>query len=75
MKTQILAGTRKQFSLLIESEGAERYLFRGSVVRARNEAALDLTVARHRDPIGHLRHDGFEWRWTALDKKIPPLIR
>jgi serine/threonine-protein kinase HipA len=22
-----------------------------------------------------LRHDGFEWRWTALDKKIPPLIR
>ena len=42
---------------------------------ARNEAALDLTVAWHRDPIGHLRHDGFEWRWTAVDKKIPPLIR
>jgi serine/threonine-protein kinase HipA len=44
-------------------------------VSARNEAALDLTVAWHRDPIGNLRHDGFEWRWTALDKNIPPLIR
>jgi serine/threonine-protein kinase HipA len=44
-------------------------------VGVRNEAALDLIVAWHRDPIGHLRHDGFEWRWTALGKKIPPLIR
>ncbi len=60
---------------LREGEGAERYLLRRPTVSARNEAALDLTVAWHRDPIGHLRHDGFEWRWTALDKKIPPLIR
>ena len=60
---------------LREGEGAERYLLRRPTVSARNEAALDLTVAWHRDSIGHLRHDGFEWRWIALDKKIPPLIR
>ena len=60
---------------LREGEGAERYLLRTPTVSARNEAALDLTVAWHGDPIGHLRHDGFEWRWTALDKKTPPLIR
>lgn len=58
-----------------EGAGAERYLFRRPAVSARNKAALDLTVGWHRDPIGHLRHDGFEWRWTALDKKLPPLIR
>jgi serine/threonine-protein kinase HipA len=60
---------------LREGEGAERYLLRRPAVSTRNEAALDLTVAWHGDPIGHLRHDGFEWRWSALDKKIPPLIR
>jgi len=60
---------------LREGEGAERYLLRRPAVSPRNEAALDFTVAWHRDQIGHLRHDGFEWRWTALDKKIPPLIR
>jgi serine/threonine-protein kinase HipA len=50
---------------LREGEGAERYLLRRPTVSARNEAALDLTVAWHRDPIGHLRHDGFEWRWKC----------
>ncbi len=60
---------------LREGEGAERYLLRKPSVIPRNEAALDFIVAWHRDPIGHLRHDGFEWRWMPLDKKIPPLIR
>jgi serine/threonine-protein kinase HipA len=60
---------------LREGEGAERYLLRRSTVTARNEAALDLIVAWHREPLGHLRHDGFEWRWAPLEKKMPPLIR
>jgi serine/threonine-protein kinase HipA len=60
---------------LREGEMAERYLLRRPTVTARNEAALDLIVAWHREPIGHLRHDGFEWRWIALDKKLPPLVR
>jgi serine/threonine-protein kinase HipA len=60
---------------LREAEVAERYLLRRPTVSARNEAALDLIVAWHREPIGHLRHDGFEWRWIALDKKLPPLVR
>lgn len=59
-----------------EGESAERYLLRqptASVVR--NEAALDLIVAWHGTPIGHLTHDGFEWRWKPTDREGPPLIR
>lgn len=65
----------RQNDWLREGEGAERYLLRRPTVMARNEAALDLTVAWHNEPIGHLLHDGFEWRWNSLDKKLPPLIR
>jgi serine/threonine-protein kinase HipA len=60
---------------LREADRAERYLLRRPLMPVRNEAALDLIVAWHREPIGHLRHDGFEWRWASLDKKLPPLIR
>jgi serine/threonine-protein kinase HipA len=59
-----------------EGESAERYLLKqptASVVR--NEAALDLIIAWHGTPIGHLTHDGFEWRWKPTDRAGPPLIR
>ena len=59
-----------------EGERAERYLLRAHMtVPVRNKAALDLTVAWHQEPIGHLVHDGYEWRWIPLDKQGPLLIR
>ena len=59
-----------------EGELAERSLTRSvPPVPVRNEAALDLTVAWHGEPIGHLRHDGFEWRWSPIEGKGPQLIR
>jgi serine/threonine-protein kinase HipA len=61
---------------LREAELAERFLMhRPSAVSVRNEAALDLIVAWHGAPIGHLLHDGFEWRWKPTEANIPPLIR
>jgi len=41
----------------------------------RNEAALNLIVAWNGEPIGHLRHDGFEWRWSPVERRGPTLIR
>lgn len=59
-----------------EGEQAERFLLRRpAAAPARNEAALDLTVAWHGAPVGHLSHDGFEWRWRDRDWDGPPLIR
>jgi serine/threonine-protein kinase HipA len=59
-----------------EGELAERYfLHRPAAAPARNEAAIDLIVAWHGQPIGNLTHDGFEWRWRATDENGPPLIR
>lgn len=59
-----------------EGEQAERLLLRRpSAAPGRNEAALDLIVAWHHQPIGNLTHDGFEWRWKASDHKGPPLVR
>ena len=59
-----------------EAELAERYLqHRPSATPVRNEAALNLIVAWHGTPIGHLTHDGFEWRWKPIDHGGPPLIR
>jgi len=59
-----------------EGELAERNLLRRpSATPAKNEAALDLIVAWHGAPLGHLTHDGFEWRWQLIDGEGPPLIR
>jgi serine/threonine-protein kinase HipA len=61
-----------------EGEGAEKFLLRGpSIAAARNEAAFALTVAWHGLPIGTLVHDGFEWRWSQTDSRlpVPPVIR
>jgi serine/threonine-protein kinase HipA len=59
-----------------EGELAERNLLhRPSATPVKNEAALDLTVAWHGASLGHLTHDGFEWRWQPIDGAGPPLIR
>ena len=59
-----------------EGELAERFLLRSpATVTMRNEAALDLIVAWHGAPIGHLVHDGYEWRWAPVADSGPPVIR
>jgi len=59
-----------------EGEAAERYLLRPrGLTPVRNGAALDLVVAWHGAPLGHLTHDGFEWRWRVGDGAAPPLVR
>lgn len=59
-----------------EGQAAEYYLMRRpSASRVRNEAELDLVVAWHGRPLGHLTHDGFEWRWRADSGEGPPIIR
>ncbi len=59
-----------------EGEQSERFLLRRpATAPVRNEAALDLTVAWHGAPVGHLTHDGFEWRWRDKNWDGPPLIR
>ncbi len=61
-----------------EGEGAEKFLLHRSVaVATKNEAAFDLLVAWHGLTIGTLSHDGFEWRWTAIQDgpALPPVIR
>lgn len=59
-----------------EGEQAERYLLKApTMIEVRNEAALDLYVAWHGSPVGTLRHDGFEWRWQAVETFDLPLVR
>ena len=60
-----------------EGEGAERYLLStpGALKVPANKAALDLLVAWHGEPLGHLAHDGFEWRWKPKRRAGPTLVR
>ncbi len=59
-----------------EGEDAERFLLRYFLVDpVVNQAAMDLLVAWHGKPLGHLRHDGHEWRWIAGSDIRVPLIR
>ncbi|MGY9045697.1 hypothetical protein P775_01035 [Puniceibacterium antarcticum] len=59
-----------------EGEQAERYLLRTAVpVQVRNEAAITFAVAWHGQPIGQLRHDGFEWRWQPRAEFDLPLVQ
>jgi len=60
-----------------EGEGAERYLLSqpGALKPPANKAALDLLVAWHGETLGHLAHDGFEWRWKPKGRAGPTLVR
>ncbi len=59
-----------------EGELAERSLRqRPTAITVKNQAVFDLVVAWHGVPIGHLNHDGFEWRWQPVDRDGPPLVR
>ena len=60
-----------------EGERAERFLLQQPAA-ARvplNKAALSLLVAWHGELIGHLTHDGFEWRWESRKRAAPTLVR
>lgn len=60
-----------------EAEAAEHFL--KNDLRAApapvNKASFQLVVAWHGDVVGHLMHDGAEWRWTPVSGPQPPLVR
>lgn len=60
-----------------EGEGAERFLLAqpGKAKVSANKAVLDLLIAWHGDPLGHLIHDGLEWRWKPAKRSGPALVR
>ena len=60
-----------------EGERAERFLLRqrAAATVPPNKAALHFLVAWHDQLLGHLSHDGFEWRWQARKRVAPALVR
>lgn len=59
-----------------EAEQAEHWLLRQPpLLVSPKEQNLDLYVVWHRVPLGCLRHDGFEWRWTPEKLAMPSPVR
>ena len=60
-----------------EGERAERFLLQQPVTAKvpSNRAALHLLVAWHGELLGHLAHDGFEWRWKPRKRAGPAPVR
>ncbi len=60
-----------------EGERAERFLLQQPAAAKvpPNKAALHLLVAWHGQLLGHLTHDGFEWRWKPRRRAAPVLVR
>ena len=60
-----------------EGERAERFLLQQPAAAKvpPNKAALHLLVAWHDQLLGHLTHDGFEWRWKPRKRAALALIR
>ena len=60
-----------------EGERAERFFLQqpGAATVPANKAALDLLVSWHGELLGHLTHDGFEWRWKPRRRGGPALVR
>jgi serine/threonine-protein kinase HipA len=60
-----------------EPESAEQYL-KDNIRYSRapvNKASVSLVVAWHGEIVGHLTHDGAEWRWTPAEGRRPALVR
>lgn len=59
-----------------EFERADRYLRQGGKSEpVRNAALINLFVAWHGKLIGHLLHDGLDWRWQQEPEFHLPLVR
>ena len=59
-----------------EGERAERWLVSQRLQPvSKTDSGLTLHVIWHGVPIGRLRHDGYEWRWTAETVELPSPIR
>ncbi|MGQ0665036.1 MAG: type II toxin-antitoxin system HipA family toxin [Pseudomonadota bacterium] len=59
-----------------EAEQAEKWLTRQPPIPVvTTETSVDLHVVWHGVPLGRLRHDGFEWRWTPDKVDMPSPVR
>ena len=70
-------GLAKMNGWFQEGKLAERFFLHqpGEATVPANRAALDLLVFWHGELLGHLTHDGFEWRWKPQKGGGPALVR